>query len=69
MGRSYSMTMTDASKKASRFHSQKPVILMPADRWLDHNRTGGRPADLIEANSRSIGRPILDARVSSFSFR
>lgn len=38
MGRSYSMTMTDASKEASRFHNQKPVILMPADRWLDHNR-------------------------------
>ena len=40
MGRSYSMTMTDASKEVSRFHNQKPVILMPADRWLDHNRTG-----------------------------
>ena len=39
MGRSYSMTMTDASKEASRFHNQKPVILMPADRWLDHDRT------------------------------
>ncbi|KZX88899.1 hypothetical protein A3726_04765 [Erythrobacter sp. HI0037] len=69
MGRIYSMAMTDASKEASLFHNQKPVILMPADRWLDHNRTGWRPADLIEANSRSIGRPILDARVSSFSFR
>ena len=33
------MTMTDASKKASRFHNQKLLILMPADRWLDHNRT------------------------------
>jgi len=32
MGRSYSMTMTDASKKASRFHNQKLLILMPADR-------------------------------------
>ncbi len=39
MGRSYSMTITGASKEASRFHSQKPVILMPTDRSLDHNRT------------------------------
>ena len=44
MGRSYSMTMTDASKEASRFHNQKPVILMPADRWLDHNRTDAAAA-------------------------
>ena len=39
MGRSYSMTITDASKEDLRFYNQKPVILMPADRWLDHDRT------------------------------
>ena len=33
------MTITDASKEALRFYNQKPVILIPADRWLDHNRT------------------------------
>ena len=32
------MSITDASKEALRFYNQKPVILIPADRWLDHNR-------------------------------
>ena len=31
MGRSYSMSITDASKEALRFYNQKPVILIPAD--------------------------------------
>ncbi len=44
MGRSYSMTITDASKEALRFYNQKPVILMSADRWLDHNRTDAAAA-------------------------
>ena len=38
------MTMTDALEEALHFHNQKPVILMSADRWLDHNRTDAAAA-------------------------